>query len=99
MIISKKKIILCEINVLARFFKDDELSEMVKMLKSLTRDPEVSRIVEKYGKGFDIIFFDGKVEGKAEVAKNLLAEGLDEEIVSRNTGISIEDIRKLKRKL
>ena len=95
----KKKIILCEITVLARFFKDDELSEMVKMLKSLTSDPEVSRIVEKYGKGFDIIFFDGKAEGKLEVAKNLLVEGFDEEFISRNTGISIDDVRELKRKL
>ena len=76
---------------------------MVKMLKSVTSDPEVSRIVEKYGKGFDIIYFDGKAdglaEGKLEVAKNLLVEGVDEEFISRNTGISIDDVRELKRKL
>lgn len=103
----KEKIILCEIKVLARFFKEDELSEMVEMLKTETKNSEVSRIIEKYGEGFDVIYFDGKAdginqgfaEGKLDVAKNLLSEGIDEEVISRTTGISIENLKELKRKL
>ena len=74
---------------------------------NLTRDPEVERIIEKYGEGFDSIYFDGKADGfdegfddgKLQVARNLLSDGFDEEVVSRNTGISIDKIKNLKREL
>ena len=84
---------------MARFFKGDELKEMIEMLKTLTKNPEVERIVEKYGEGFDSIYFDGKADGKLQVARNLLVDGFDEEVVSRNTGFSIDKIKNLKRKL
>ena len=58
----KKKIILCKIRF-ARFFKDDELSEMIEMLKTQTKNSEVEQIIEKYGQGFDVIYFDGKADG------------------------------------
>ena len=115
----KKKIILCEIKVLARFFKNKELKEMVELLKTLTKNAEVQRIIEKYGQGFDSIYFDGKTDGysegkndgydegkndgtneaKIEVAKNFLNEGFDIELVARNTGLSIDKIKKLKGEL
>ena len=107
----KKKIILCEIRVLARFFKDDELSGMIEMLKTQTRNPEVQRIIEKYGEGFDTIYFDGKTDGKTEgkaegkaeakldVVKKGLSDGIDEGIISRLTGFSIDQIKDIKRKL
>ena len=103
----KKRIILCEIKVLARFFKDDELLEMIDLLKTLTKNPEVERIIEKYGEGFDSIYFDGKADGftegiddgKLQVARNFLRDGFDEEVVSRNTGLSIDKIKNLKREL
>ena len=111
----KEKIILCEVKVLNRFFNDNELSEMIEMLKAKTKNPEVERVIEKYGLGFDVIFFDGKAKGfdegfdegfddgvskrNHEIAKNLIAEGCDEEFISRSTSLSINEIRKLKRKL
>lgn len=103
----KNKIILCEIKVLARFFKNKELKEMIEMLKTLNKNPEVERIIKKYGQGFDSIYFDGKADGfqegcndtKIEVAKNLLNDGFDVEIISRNTGLSIDKIKNLKREL
>ena len=107
----KKKIILCEIRTLARFFKDDELSGMIEMLKTQTRNPEVQRIIEKYGEGFDTIYFDGKTDGKTEgkaegkaeakldVVKKGLSDGIDEGIISRLTGFSIDQIKDIKRKL
>ncbi|MBO6123123.1 MAG: hypothetical protein J6P09_04725 [Methanobrevibacter sp.] len=52
--------------VLARFFKDDELKEMVDLSKTFTRHLEVERIIEKYGEGFDTIYFDGRADGYNE---------------------------------
>ena len=92
---------------------------MVELLKTLTKNAEVQRIIEKYGQGFDSIYFDGKTDGysegkndgydegkndgtneaKIEVAKNLLNEGFDIELVARNTGLSIDKIKKLKGEL
>ena len=103
----KNKIILCEIKVLARFFKNKELKEMVEMLKTLTKNPEVERIIEKYGQGFDSIYFDGKADGfhegcndtKIEVGRNFLTKGVNVELISECTGLSIDKIKNLKREL
>lgn len=95
----KEKLVLCEIQVLARFFKNDELSEMIEMLTTETKQSEVERIIEKYGQGFDVIYFDGKADGKLEVVINLIKNGFDEEVISINTGLSIDQIRNIKRKL
>lgn len=115
----KNNIIIAEIKFLSRFFKGEELKEMIKMLKSQTNNSEIDKIVEKYGPGFDSIYFDGKADGieegikegikegrkegrddgfsdaKREIARNLLADGFDEKTVSRNTGMSIDELKKL----
>ena len=69
------------------------------MLKTQTKNSEVQRIIDKYGEGFDVIYFDGKADGKIEVARNLLKDGFDEEVISRNTGLSLDQIKNIKRKL
>ena len=73
---------------------------MIDMLKSETKNPEVERVIEKYGVGFDVIYFDGKAEGISQtnqkIAKNLIAEGFDDEFISRVTDVSKGEIRKLK---
>ena len=73
------------------------------MLKTQTKNSEVQRIIDKYGEGFDEFYFDGKadciIENKFEVARNLLKEGVEEEFISRNTGLSIDQIKNIKRKL
>ena len=80
---------------------------MIEMLKTQTKNSEVQRIIDKYGEGFDVIYFDGKADGKAdgiietkfEVARNFLKDGFDEEVISRNTGLSLDQIKNIKRKL
>ena len=84
---------------------------MIEMLKTQTRNPEVQRIIEKYGEGFDTIYFDGKADGKTEgkaegkaeakldIVKKGLSDGIDEGIISRLTGFSIDQIKDIKRKL
>ena len=73
------------------------------MLQTQTKNSEVERIIKKYGQGFDTIYFDGKADGiietKIDNAKNLLKEGFDEEVISRNIGLSLDQIKNIKRKL
>ena len=102
-----KKLITCNMQTFKRFFDGDELSEMVSLLQKQTEDRKIVAIVEKYGMGFDEVYKDGKyegrlegkLEGKLEDAKNFLARGIDEEIISQCTGISHEQIKKIKKEL
>mgnify|MGYP003302317059 CR=1 FL=1 len=83
----KEDIILCEIMVLKRFFDDEELSKRVAMLRYETENPERMKVISKYGQGFDLIYFDGKSDGinqsKWEIAKKLIALGIDVETIER----------------
>ena len=89
------------VNQLAEQFSIDpeELKEMVDMLKCETEIPEIARVIEKYGVGFDVIYFDGKESAKLEMAENLLKAGVDELIISQCSGFTIDQIRDIKRKL
>jgi len=40
---------------------------------------------------------EGQIEGKIEVAKNLLKIGIDINIIAKSTGLTIEEIRELKK--
>ena len=42
---------------------------------------------------------DGIIKGKLEVTENLLKNGVDEEIISLNTGLPLDEIKNIKRKL
>ena len=77
-------------------FRDEELGEMVDMLKSVSKNPEIVRKMEEYGPGYDGIYLDGIADAKLDSARKFLAEGVDEEIISECTGISIDDLKKLK---
>lgn len=96
----KQKIVLCETRVLARFFKDKELSEMIEMLKTQSRNPKITRILEEYGPGFDEIYKDGIVDGrvkeKLDIARKLLREGVDEQLIIECAEISIKELEELK---
>lgn len=95
----KEKIFLCEKMVLARFFTGIELKEMIKMLKTASKNPDIARKVEEYGPGFADIYLYGIADAKIDFARNLIAEGYDDEFISSIVDISIEEIRKLRREL
>ena len=42
---------------------------------------------------------DGIIKGKLEVTENLLRNGVDEEIIFLNTGLPLDEIKNIKRKL
>lgn len=111
----KNDINCCLVYVLERFFSGDEWSEMVRMLETATQDPKVAYLTEKFGAGFGQIYLDGKEDGEANGFKNgvkkgfqdanlanakkLLAKGVDLEIISECTSISITKLKSFKREL
>ena len=95
----KIKIYSCLIMLFKRFYKDDELEEMIDMLRTANQDPKIAEIVEKYGWGFDEIYYNGMEDGAIKNARKLLANGVDINIISDSLGISIEELEKIKRKL
>ena len=60
---------------------------------------KIAAIIDKYGPGFDEVYWEGKYDGKIETATNCLKCGLDEDIISSCTGISISELEKLKKEL
>lgn len=99
----KEKIFLCEKMVLARFFTGEELIEMIDMLKSVSKNPEIARKIKEYGPGYDGIYLDGRADGfsnaKHEHARKLLAKDVDVEIISDCIGISMDELEKIKEEL
>ena len=95
----KIKIYSCLIMLFERFYKDDELQEMIDMLKTANQDPKIAEIVEKYGWGFDELYLNGMEDGLEKTARKLLVRGVDINIISESTGFSIEKLDEFKRKL
>ena len=73
------------------------------MLKTKPTNPKIIRILEKYGPGFDEIYYNGYEDGYAKgelkalkiIARKCLEEGLDISIISDATGLSIEEIKSI----
>ena len=97
------KIYLCPILPFKRFYTDNKLQEMTNMLKTKPTNPKIIRILEKYGPGFDEIYYNGYEDGiilsSKKIARKCLEAGMDINIISRSTGISIEELEKIKRTL
>lgn len=98
----RKDLIACNIQTLKRFFEGDQLSEMLNLLTKEAENEKIEDIIKTYGRGFEEVYYDGKYEGrldgKCEVAENLLKKGLDEATVAEYTGLSIKKIIEIKRK-
>lgn len=65
------------------YINDDNIEKEVSTMTKTLYDPEVER--------------RGVEEGKTQVAINFLKLGLDEETVSKGTGLTIEKIKELRK--
>ena len=104
--ISKKmqtKLIIGANAVLVRFYDEEEIKEMVDVLLNKTQNPEAQKIVEENDYNLDFLYEDGYQEGKIDesirIAKNLIAMGMDFELISQGTSFSIKALERLKREL
>ena len=93
-----KDLIDCQRKVLKRFLNTDERKEIENMIniKAKAKELGIEPNVTGFEEAMALEYLDGKREGKLDFARKLLADGVDEEIISRSIGFSIED---LKRKL
>ncbi len=76
---------------------ESELASYKKFLTDLSHEQSIifTAKYEGLAEGESKGLAKGKAEGKAEVAKNLLAIGMDIEAISQATGLSIDAIKKL----
>ncbi len=82
------------------------LKKAVDILRAASLDPETRMQYEAREKALkDIVSIrgdgieEGKIEGKIEMARNLLKEGVDIQIIMRTSGLSKEKIEKLAKEL
>ena len=83
--------------------KNEEIEKAKKELEKLAMNPEDRELYELRLKAIrDEMnirysgYVDGKAEGKNEIAKNMLKENINIELISKVTGLSLEEIEKLK---
>ena len=77
------------------------------MSDSISVDEIVKDLTGKYGAGlgqlymdgWSVGFADGKASAKLDDARKFFAEGVDEEIIFRCTGITIDQIKDFERNL
>ncbi|MEC1723084.1 hypothetical protein [Schinkia azotoformans] len=78
------------------------LKKAVDILRAASLDPETRMQYEAREKALkDIVSIrgDGIEEGKIEMARNLLKEGVEIQIIMRTSGLSREEIEKLAKEL
>jgi hypothetical protein len=98
----------CQKKMLQRFLKVDERKEVEKMLKLKAEDYGLEPNVTGFEESVNLAYLDGKREGYddgkrdgydnaiLETARNMIDEGVSEDIVSKTTGLDLKTIRKLK---
>ena len=91
---------------LERLSENDEfrvLYDAEKMRRKEINSARLDGYDDGYGNGYEIGITKGKEEGaKAEkiaIAKNLLKDGIPIEVVSKNTGLSVEELKELEKEV
>lgn len=82
-------------DVLDRISQDEQEREMAYRRERAIRDQNAS-IASGYNKGKAEGRIEGKKEKQIEIAKSLLKEGIDMDIIIRATNLEKEEIEKLK---
>ncbi|MDO5860216.1 hypothetical protein [Methanobrevibacter sp.] len=91
-----RDLIDCQRKMLKRFLKEKERQEVEKMLNIKAEDYGLEPNVTGFEESVNLAYLDGIDDAKYEDARNFLKEGVDEEIVSRATGLDLEIVRNLK---
>lgn len=93
-------LINCQKKMLQRFLKVDDRKEVGKMLNLKAEDYGFKPNVTGFEEAVNLSFLDGKREGfddaVLEIASNLLDLGVNEDTISKSTGLDLKSIRKLK---
>ena len=74
---------------------NERLRRIAELKEKYIRDEQAS-IEYAQDEGYRHGKEDGKAEGKTEIAKNMIKENVNIELISKVTGMSIEEIKNLK---
>ena len=86
----------CQKKMLQRFLKVADRNEVEKMLNLKAEDYGLEPNVTGFEESVNLAYLDGKREGKLDDASNLLDLGVDEDTISKATGLDLDTVRKLK---
>ena len=83
--------------------KNKELDEAIEKLEYMSKNDKERHIIDSF-KDYERDYYndtktakeEGIEEGKIEIARNMFKEGLDINIISKYSGLTIEEINKLK---
>lgn len=90
----------CQKKMLQRFLEVADRKELEKMLKFKAEDFGLEPNVTGFEEEINLAYLDGEREGSNETnlknARNLLKLGVDEETISKATGLDLDKIRSLR---
>ena len=86
----------CQKKMLQRFLKVADRNEVEKMLNLKAEDYGLEPNVTGFEESVNLAYLDSKREGKLDDASNLLDLGVDEDTISKATGLDLDTVRKLK---
>ena len=90
-----------------RFFDDGEVSEVIDMVNTKIDDSTTTKILDEYGPTFGKLYlhvfregiikgwFEYQIENNERIVRNLFDEGCDIDFISKITGLSIYEIKKI----
>jgi predicted transposase/invertase (TIGR01784 family) len=83
--------------IFKKLFQIAEIAQFDEKQLQLYRDSEKNYL--DFTASLETSFKDGKMEGKMEIAKNFISLGLDNDTISKGTGLSIEQIEALRKEV
>src|SRR5690554_4333700 len=75
----------------------EEVFEIIDQSNPKEAKRMISNMAESFRKTYEEAVGKGKLEGKIETAKNMLAENMPDELIAKVTGLSLEKIKALKK--
>ena len=95
----RKTLLDCQEKILQRFYTNKEIKELKKMHNIKAEDYNIEPGITGFEEAVNLSYLSGKREGFQITAINLIKQGIDDETISKGTGLNIETIQKLKKEI
>ena len=97
----RKTLLDCQEKILQRFYTNKEIKELKKMHNIKAEDYNIEPGITGFEEAVNLSYLSGKREGIEETfdAINLIKQGIDDETISKGTGLNIKTIQKLKKEI
>ena len=107
----RKTLLDCQEKILQRFYTNKEIKELKKMHNIKAEDYDIEPGITGFEEAVNLSYLSGKREGYGDghkkgysegvhkTAMNLIKQGVDDETISKGTGLDIQTIQKLKKQI